>query len=250
MKNQSEKIRNGILDYYYQEVYEKYLFSKSLQSSGIDFFEKSVEKYWDSPVEDLNRVLELGSGQGEHLTYVKQIPQTEYVCLDLRDFIKTEALESLDQKFKDVLKFIVGDAENIPFEDSRFDRTLSTCLLHHCSDPLQVLIEARRVTKPGGQLVFALPTDPGFLNQLAKRLVSARRMRKFTTISPWLIYSLEHKNHISGLLELIKLVFKDDELKIHYAPFGIRAWNFNLVCVAHIKRSDLIPDYLEGTSRV
>jgi ubiquinone/menaquinone biosynthesis C-methylase UbiE len=248
VENLSDKVRNGILDYYYQEVYKKYLFSKSLQSSGIAFFEKSVEKYWTLSSEALGGVLELGSGQGEHLPYVHQIPQNEYVCLDLRDFVETEALESLDKNFKDVLKFIVGNAENIPFEDSRFDRTFSTCLLHHCSDPLQVLMEARRVTKPGGELAFALPTDPGLLNQLVKRIVSARRMRKFTTISPWLIYSLEHQNHISGLLELIKLVFKDDDLKLHYTPFKIRSWNFNLACVVHVKRSAAIPNYLEGTS--
>ena len=45
-----------------------------------------------------------------------------------------------------ILNFVKADAEAIPFSGNFFDRVLSTCLLHHVDDPLQVLLEMRRVT--------------------------------------------------------------------------------------------------------
>ena len=189
------------------------------------------------PLDAIDNVLEIGSGKGEHLPFVKQSPRKSYVCLDIRRVKKAQILESLSLPLAGVVKFVQGNAENIPFPDDYFDRTLATCLLHHVDDPLQVLLEMRRVTKNTGEIAFVLPTDPGLLNRLVKRLVSFPRMRKISKYDPNLIYALEHRNHISGLIELIKFVYQEDRLKFHFAPFKIHSWNLNLLCVVHIVRS-------------
>jgi ubiquinone/menaquinone biosynthesis C-methylase UbiE len=136
------------------------------------------------------------------------------------------------------LKFVTGDAQEIPFKDSTFDRVFSTCLLHHVDDVLQVLLETRRVTTTGGEIAFLLPTDPGILNQFIKKHVSYPKLKKLTNIRPGLFYALEHKNHVVGILELIRFVFQNDDLKFHYRPFGVRSWNLNLYIVAKIVKLD------------
>lgn len=48
-------------------------------------------------------------------------------------------------------EIVEGDAENLPFEDARFDRVSSNGVLHHTPDMPAALREVRRVLKPGGE---------------------------------------------------------------------------------------------------
>jgi ubiquinone/menaquinone biosynthesis C-methylase UbiE len=177
----------------------------------------------------LDRQLELGSGSGEHLPFVKKIPNKAYVCLDLNLPSTKEWIKKSSPQLQTVLQFIKANAENIPFEDQSFERLTGTCLLHHVQNPLAVLIESRRVCKVEGEIVFIMPTDPGIFNQTVKRLVTYRRMKKFTHHKPQLILALDHINTVNSIIELAKFVFKDDDLKIDYLPFRIKSWNFNLI---------------------
>ena len=43
-----------------------------------------------------------------------------------------------------------GRAEEIPFEDGRFDRAMAQLVLHFVSDPERAAIELRRVLRPNG----------------------------------------------------------------------------------------------------
>ena len=148
-------------------------------------------------------------------------------------------------EFRDRLNFIIGNAEKLPFADNYFDRTFSTCLLHHVEEPLDVLMEARRVTKPGGEILFIMPTDPGLLNQFVKRWISYRALSKLTNYEPKLFYALEHKNHVRGLMNLIEFIFEADELKFRYSPIMLPSWNLNLMVSAHIRKSEKRVNYLK-----
>lgn len=46
------------------------------------------------------------------------------------------------------------DAKQMPFEDNMFDTVISNSIVHHIPDPYDVLKEAVRVLKPGGQFFF------------------------------------------------------------------------------------------------
>ena len=48
--NESNRTRREILDSYYSEVYQKYLFERDLQGMGIRYFERAVEKFWKALV--------------------------------------------------------------------------------------------------------------------------------------------------------------------------------------------------------
>ena len=60
------------------------------------------------------------------------------------------AEEGLDQQ----VEYVVCDAHHLTFEDEQFEIVIMHTLLSHVDDPLQVLREARRVCRRGGQLAI------------------------------------------------------------------------------------------------
>lgn len=145
----AQPIRNKILDEYYSEIYQSYLFGKDTQGLGIRYFERSLEKFWSKKIPE--KVLEIGGGSGEHLPYVGYVPKTSYTSVDIRNQFVDTHTDKLSFDLINKLDFVVGDAQKLPFPKSTFDRVFSTCLLHHVDDVLAVLLEARRVTVGGGR---------------------------------------------------------------------------------------------------
>jgi len=185
------------------------------------------------------KILELGASSGEHIRFVSPKPMwSSYFCLDLRPGISDPALfESLTRKESPIIQnvyFVKGSAEEMPFEDESFDLIISTCLLAHVRDPERVLAEIRRVVKNSGQVVIGLPTDPGIMNRLIKRIITYPRMRRLGTSNPKLEYAREHINGIGNLLELIKFQFAQDSLRLQYFPFAIKTWNLNLAVIVDV----------------
>ena len=232
----SEEIRSKILDEYYDTVYQKFLFAKEgehkLYQKGISYFEKSLEKLWIG--DEVNDSLELGGGSGEHLPFVEWLPNNRYVSLDLRTPITHDHMDKVSPELKSKLQFVTGNAESIPYADSFFDRVLMTCLLHHVQDPLGVLLEMRRVAKPGAEIGFVMPTDPGLLNLFLKKAFAYKSMRELSSLNPKLIYALEHRNHARSLLEQIKYVFAEDKLQIKFLPTHIPSIDLNLCIAIHV----------------
>jgi len=82
------------------------------------------------------------------------------------------------------INFIVGDAESLPFADETFDAVTISFGLRNMPDPLAVLTELSRVTKPGGRLVVCeLSTPPWRVLQLAHLLWMGRVMPLIARLS-------------------------------------------------------------------
>lgn len=99
------------------------------------------------------RVLEIGIGSALNLPFFG--PQvTEVVGVD-----PSPALVAMARQRRSGLRFpfkvVEGTGERLPLEDGGFDTVLTTWSLCSVADPVQVLQEARRVLRPGGQLLFA-----------------------------------------------------------------------------------------------
>ncbi|MFA6250086.1 MAG: class I SAM-dependent methyltransferase [Candidatus Shapirobacteria bacterium] len=67
-----------------------------------------------------------------------------------------------DKRFK----FLVADAEKLPFKNDRFGAVFCLEALEHVDYPEKVIEEAMRVTKPGGYVVILVPTDSYLFNFL------------------------------------------------------------------------------------
>jgi SAM-dependent methyltransferase len=65
-------------------------------------------------------------------------------------------LRSRQAEFDDV-RFLVGDAEPLPFRDAAFDAVFAGELIEHLPDPRPGVAEFRRVLRPGGMLILTTP---------------------------------------------------------------------------------------------
>lgn len=92
--------------------------------------------------------LEVGAGAGQHLKFVKK-NYAKYTMTDINALLLPK--NTTESKLKKI-EFKVADVQNLPFENGSFDRTISTCLLHHLNDVEKALFEMKRVTKSDGQI--------------------------------------------------------------------------------------------------
>jgi SAM-dependent methyltransferase len=67
-----------------------------------------------------------------------------------------DLLRSRQQEFADV-RFLVGDAQPLPFRDGAFDAVFAGELIEHLPDPRPGVAEFRRVLRTGGTLILTTP---------------------------------------------------------------------------------------------
>jgi hypothetical protein len=76
MSHSAKEIRSNIIETFYENSYANYLFGKSIQASGISYFERSLEKRSNLTI-SLIRQLELGSGWLTWVFATEAIPKVE-----------------------------------------------------------------------------------------------------------------------------------------------------------------------------
>ncbi len=111
------------------------------------------------------RILELGCGPGLLWTENRgRVPAEASVTLtDASAGMVREAEGRLgpDRRFR----FLVADAQEIPFEDGTFDAVVANHMLYHVPDVSRALSEAARVLRPGGRL-YAATNGEGHMREL------------------------------------------------------------------------------------
>ena len=99
-------------------------------------------------------VLELGAGGGANLGFYDRSKVRHVTGIDPSDGLIALAAERMMENDRGFFHLEKGVAEELPFTGGRFDTVLCTFTLCSVQDPARVLAEARRVLKPGGQLLF------------------------------------------------------------------------------------------------
>lgn len=104
------------------------------------------------------RVLDIGAGFGGAARYLASTYGCKVVCLNLSELEnqRNRAMNA-EQKLDHLIEVTDGSFEDLPYEDNAFDVVWSQDAFLHSGDREQVLREATRVLKAGGQVVF---TDP------------------------------------------------------------------------------------------
>ena len=212
-------------DEFYANCYEAVLGEGSV-GRAVAVAHRQMER---GIVEPFPRVLEVGAGSGQHRKYVKH-PYNVYVESDLRTAERSE--ETIDGRT--VIRE-QGDACNLVEADASFDRLVATCLLIHLPEPEQALEEWRRVVRPGGLVTVYVPSDPGALLRLTRRLTTARKVRKLGFDSYDLLIAREHRNHAQSLDVLLRHTFRHDEVRVNQWPFRVPSWNLNYFAVYQVR---------------
>ncbi|WP_324716786.1 methyltransferase domain-containing protein [Carboxydochorda subterranea] len=109
------------------------------------------------------RALDVATGGG-HTAFRLANHVAEVIGLDLTEAMRDPFERTAREHGLHNVRFHVGDAEHLPFEDGAFDVVVSRRAPHHFADIRRALAEMTRVLRPGGRLGIAdmsPPEDPG-----------------------------------------------------------------------------------------
>lgn len=131
------------------------------------------------------RVLDIGCGPGSSAFVLARLfPDAEVIGVDLSPKMISRARCHHRQHFADLenLRFDVGDATALGFDDGAFDLCVGHSFLYLVPDRPGVLTELRRVTAAGGRVALLEPNVRG-------SYLSARRRR------------FDHESYAGGVLD-------------------------------------------------
>ena len=101
--------------------------------------------------ESFHDVLDCGCGTGPMLQLLhEKYPDKHYVGLDLTP----EMIHVAQAKELSNTEFIVGDSENLPFDEDSFDAIICSNSFHHYPNPQNFFDSAYRVLRKGGRLIL------------------------------------------------------------------------------------------------
>lgn len=113
------------------------------------------------------RVLEIGFGNGSHVSYVlQQTDNISYTGIDISERMLQEAVAHNEQRVASgQAVFTLTDGKRIPGEDAAFDAIFTVNTIYFWEDAPAYLSEIIRVLKPGGRgcITFGLKR---FMEQL------------------------------------------------------------------------------------
>lgn len=107
------------------------------------------------------RVLDLGCGSGRHTLEAARYPVNVVGVEVSRDDLNAARFMYADLQRRGEISghadFVLGDAQNLPFRDGAFDRSICTEVFEHIPDDRRGIEEFLRVTKPGAAVAVSVP---------------------------------------------------------------------------------------------
>lgn len=110
--------------------------------------------------EEYEDLLDCGCGTGPMISLLYEKDSSKkYTGLD----ITPRMIEVAKNKNLEGVNWVVGDCENLPFEENSFDAIICSNSFHHYPNPENFFESAKRVLRPGGRLILQDYTAPKFI---------------------------------------------------------------------------------------
>ncbi len=159
---------NNDLQAMFSRIARKYDFLNRLMSAGLDrhWRRKAVSLI---PDRNKTRILDLCAGTGDFaLEYMKKNTRCKTVLVDFSEEILHLAEKKLVHRgHSSQTALAVADVVKLPFNDRTFDAVLCGFGIRNINQPVDILLEAKRVLKKQGKFVVLEFFRPiGFLKRL------------------------------------------------------------------------------------
>ena len=164
------------------------------------------------------KILEIGPGPGYLSIEIAKLGDFQIIGLDISETMVEIAKRNAQEAGVEV-KFQLGNATNMPFEDNTFDFVVSSGSLHHWKEPVRVFNETYRILRINGKALI------GDLRKDApKEEISEITKEIDSFIMRWgLKHSLRESYTKRTIAELVsKTRFKKGEIKEN--PIGLEIW--------------------------
>ena len=142
--------KKGLVENVFNKVFDKYDLMNDIMSFGIHRFWKKDLISWMNPSPE-KKLIDVACGTGDVGKIFLDSTNTnnEIYCLDPNSSMIKKGKEKL-KKYKNI-KWIVAEAEALPFEDNSFDYYTISFGLRNTKNLKKSISEAYRVLKPGGR---------------------------------------------------------------------------------------------------
>ncbi len=116
------------------------------------------------------RVLDLGTGTARiAIALCQRTADVQVMATDLAIAMLELARYNVELAgLSDRIQLDRVDAKSLPYPDDMFDCVMSNSLVHHIPEPVVVLREAIRVTRPGGLIFFRDLLRPNSMEELSQ----------------------------------------------------------------------------------
>ena len=192
-------------------------FNRQAQNYDSSYYGKHAKTLYSNVLLKLNQfsfnnILDVGCGTGNLLSLISSKYEVQIGGIDLSQDMLNIARNKLNKN----ADLRLGDSETLPFADSSFEMVICTDSFHHYPHPENVLLEIKRVLKPGGNFILADPWLP-------------TPFRQFTNI--FMPFNKDGDVKIYGELEIRKLLENTGFKAVEWEPLNKRAFIAN----AHTK---------------
>ena len=152
---------------FYESYYSNWL-NRTVNAGGYSILRNRLVKG--------DAYLEVGPGIMPHLDFWKKRPKRLDV-VDIRQEFLDRSIKTLHERGIESSGFLATDNQ-LPFPDGSYDAIVSFYSMEHLLDLEECLTEFKRILKPGGILVGAIPTEGGLAWGLGRWMTSRRKFRR------------------------------------------------------------------------
>lgn len=206
---------------FYLEFYQstqKNGFGKKVNDAGYE-----ILRQVDLTAKD---VLEVGPGSLPHRRFWNGKPAS-YTVVDIKQEFIADSVQILQQECVAPASFVLS-ADVLPLDNASIDILISFYSLEHMHPLENYLTEFRRVLRPDGLLVGAIPCEGGLAWGGGRLLTSRRYIKKKSGIDPDKIICWEHPNYADHVLQSLACYF--EAVQLHFWPLRVPLVDFNLIC--------------------